>query len=84
MKQNNLFSKEILEKIQQWQTPSYDKETQVELIELLNQEPQKVIDAFYTSLSFGTAGLRGIMGVGTNRMNKYTIGFATQGSQTIY
>lgn len=79
MNQNNLFSKEILEKIKQWQTPSYDEETQIQLIELLNHEPQKVIDAFYTSLSFGTAGLRGMMGVGTNRINKYTIGFATQG-----
>ena len=58
----------------------YDKETKKEVQALLdNEDKTELVDAFYRSLEFGTGGLRGIMGVGTNRMNKYIVGMATQG-----
>jgi phosphoglucomutase len=67
-------------KAQKWLTGLYDEETRKEVQRLLNNEnPNELIDAFYKDLEFGTGGLRGIMGVGTNRMNKYTVGAATQG-----
>ena len=50
-----------------------------EIIRLQKENPDELIDSFYQNLEFGTGGLRGIMGVGTNRINKYTIGMATQG-----
>lgn len=62
-----------------WLEGDYDEATKAEIRELISKEPQKAVDAFYTHLSFGTGGLRGIMGVGTNRMNIYTVGAATQG-----
>ena len=62
-----------------WLEGDYDDETKNEIRQLLQEDPQKVIDAFYTTLSFGTGGLRGIMGLGTNRMNPYTVRAATQG-----
>lgn len=62
-----------------WLEGSYDEATKAEIRELISKDPQKVVDAFYTNLSFGTGGLRGIMGVGTNRMNIYTVRAATQG-----
>ncbi|MDR1403519.1 MAG: phospho-sugar mutase [Tannerellaceae bacterium] len=63
-----------------WLTPNYDKETRKEVQALLDKEdPADLIEAFYKDLEFGTGGLRGIMGVGTNRMNIYTVGAATQG-----
>ncbi len=61
-----------------WLTDGYDAETQAQVKELMNN-PVELEDAFYRNLEFGTGGLRGIMGVGTNRMNKYTVGMATQG-----
>lgn len=57
----------------------YDENTKAEIRHLQKENPQALIDAFYTTLSFGTGGLRGIMGVGTNRMNVYTVRAATQG-----
>lgn len=68
------------EKIQQWLSGQYDSETQNQLKTLIAQgKEDELIDSFYKDLEFGTGGLRGIMGVGSNRMNKYTIGAATQG-----
>jgi len=63
-----------------WLSPEYDEETRKQVKALLEKEdPSDLIDAFYRDLEFGTGGLRGIMGVGSNRMNKYTVGAATQG-----
>ena len=69
----------ILAKVNNWLTGNYDQETKDEIIRLQNENPDELIDSFYQNLEFGTGGLRGIMGVGTNRINKYTIGMATQG-----
>lgn len=67
-------------KAKQWLSPSYDAETRAEVEAMLNAEDKTpLIEAFYKDLEFGTGGLRGIMGAGTNRMNKYTVGAATQG-----
>ena len=71
--------KSIEQKVKNWLSFPYDEKTQKELQLLLQNGHEKVYDAFYTHLSFGTAGLRGLMGVGTNRINQYTIGMATQG-----
>ena len=62
-----------------WLEGDFDPETKGKIIELRNSDPTGFEDAFYKNLEFGTGGLRGIMGVGTNRMNKYTVGMATQG-----
>ncbi|MBA3721145.1 MAG: phospho-sugar mutase [Parachlamydiaceae bacterium] len=62
-----------------WLNGQYDEETKASIRQMLKEDPKKVLDAFFTNLTFGTAGLRGIMGVGTNRMNIYTVGAATQG-----
>lgn len=69
----------IQQKINTWLKDSYDQATKNEIIQLQKINPEGLIDSFYTDLEFGTGGLRGIMGVGTNRMNKYTVGMATQG-----
>lgn len=69
----------ILEKANMWLTEDYDQQTQLAVKELIENNPKELEDAFYKNLEFGTGGLRGIMGVGTNRMNKYTVGMATQG-----
>ncbi|TXH23501.1 MAG: phospho-sugar mutase [Chitinophagaceae bacterium] len=68
-----------LQKIEQWLTGNYDSATKEAINELQNSNPKELEDSFYTNLEFGTGGLRGIMGVGTNRINKYTVGMATQG-----
>ncbi|MCR4859121.1 MAG: phospho-sugar mutase [Bacteroidales bacterium] len=62
-----------------WIEGNFDPETKCQVIALRNNDPAAFEDAFYRNLEFGTGGLRGIMGVGTNRMNKYTVGMATQG-----
>ena len=68
------------ERAKKWLTPSFDEETQKQVREMLeNEDKTELIDAFYRDLEFGTGGLRGIMGAGTNRMNKYIVGMATQG-----
>ena len=69
----------IQEKVNLWLKGNYDKATKEEVAQLLQNNEKELTDAFYKDLEFGTGGLRGIMGVGTNRMNKYTVGFATQG-----
>ena len=64
----------------QWLSPAFDEETRKEVQAMLdNEDKTALIDAFYQNLEFGTGGLRGIMGAGTNRMNKYIVGMATQG-----
>ena len=74
------MEKNIEERINSWLNGAYDEETKKEIRDLLNSKNEKELtDAFYRDLEFGTGGLRGIMGVGTNRMNKYTVGRATQG-----
>ncbi len=65
--------------IREWLTGNYDEETKQAIRQLQSDDQTQLEDAFYKDLEFGTGGLRGIMGVGTNRMNKYTIGKATQG-----
>ncbi|MEG1607877.1 MAG: phospho-sugar mutase [Mucinivorans sp.] len=69
----------VLQNAQKWLTPSFDKDTQNEVKNLIENNPVELTESFYRSLEFGTGGLRGIMGVGTNRMNVYTVGMATQG-----
>ena len=69
----------IQEKINIWVNGNYDQETKNKIARLQKDAPDELADAFYRDLEFGTGGLRGIMGVGTNRVNKYTIGMATQG-----
>ena len=71
---------EVRAKAEEWLSDIYDEKTRSEVKALLdNEDPTELIDSFYRSLEFGTGGLRGIMGVGTNRMNIYTVGAATQG-----
>jgi phosphoglucomutase len=69
----------VLEKANAWLTGAYDEETKQTVRRLMENDPQELTEAFYRDLEFGTGGLRGIMGVGSNRMNKYTVGMATQG-----
>lgn len=69
----------ILGKAEQWLHGGYDAETVSTVEKLIKENPDEITDAFYRNLEFGTGGLRGVMGVGTNRMNKYTVGTATQG-----
>ena len=77
---NEELIKQCTEKAMNWLTPAYDAETQAEVKRMLeNPDKTELIEAFYKDLEFGTGGLRGIMGVGSNRMNIYTVGAATQG-----
>lgn len=69
----------ILEKAGVWLSGNYDAATKEEVKKLQKENPTELAESFYRSLEFGTGGLRGIMGVGTNRMNKYTVGMSTQG-----
>ena len=69
----------IDQKVQSWLSGNYDEEVKTRIRELQNTGGEELADAFYRNLEFGTGGLRGIMGIGTNRMNKYTVGMATQG-----
>lgn len=69
----------ILEKVKQWLSPVFDSETTDKVKDLMTSSPAELEDAFYKNLEFGTGGMRGIMGVGTNRINKYTLGKNTQG-----
>ncbi len=70
---------DIKQKAQQWLNSNIDEATRNEIDKMLQSESEELTDAFYKDLEFGTGGLRGIMGVGSNRINKYTIGMATQG-----
>lgn len=70
---------EILQKVNKWLQGNYDEATKTAIKQLQAENEQELTESFYKNLEFGTGGLRGIMGVGTNRMNKYTVGMATQG-----
>lgn len=79
MEQNDLLQK-VTERAQSWLGEGYDANTQKEVRRMLEAEDKtELIEAFYKNLEFGTGGLRGIMGAGTNRMNRYTVSMATQG-----
>ena len=69
----------IQQKVQKWLDGSYEDNVKEEIRKMEETSPDELADAFYKNLEFGTGGLRGIMGIGTNRMNKYTVGMATQG-----
>ena len=80
MGNNEALIKQCEAKAQEWLSPAFDEETRKEVQAMLdNEDKSALIDAFYQNLEFGTGGLRGIMGAGTNRMNKYIVGMATQG-----
>ena len=66
-------------KVNEWLNGNYDQDTKNEIQRLQKENPNELEECFYRSLEFGTGGLRGVMGIGTNRMNKYTVGMATQG-----
>jgi len=70
---------DILERANSWLTPSFDSETQENIKGLISSNPKELEESFYKDLEFGTGGMRGVMGFGTNRINKYTLGKNTQG-----
>ncbi len=74
-----LSTAEIRKRAELWLGEEFDEATRAEVKEMLDNDEKKLIDAFYQDLEFGTGGLRGVMGAGTNRMNIYTMGMATQG-----
>ncbi len=77
---NSQLLRDVRARAAEWLSETYDEDTRLEVKRMLEAEdPSGLIDSFYKNLEFGTGGLRGIMGVGTNRMNKYTVGAATQG-----
>ncbi|MBQ2417367.1 MAG: phospho-sugar mutase, partial [Alistipes sp.] len=69
----------VQSKAQAWLDGDYDEATKAQVRHLMENDHNELVESFYKDLEFGTGGLRGIMGVGTNRMNNYTVGFATQG-----
>ena len=69
----------IQQKINNWLSGNYEQSVKDAIVKLQTENPDELADAFYKNLEFGTGGLRGLMGIGTNRMNKYTVGMATQG-----
>ncbi len=70
---------EILQKAEEWLTDIFDKDTRSEIKRLIDENPKELEESFYKNAEFGTGGMRGVMGVGTNRINKYTLGKNTQG-----
>jgi phosphomannomutase len=75
----NTIEPELLERVHTWLTPTFEKETQDYIKNLIATNPKELKESFYKDLEFGTGGMRGIMGIGTNRINKYTLGKNTQG-----
>ena len=69
----------ILNKVNEWLTPTFDETTHEAIKEMMTSAPKELEESFYKNLEFGTGGMRGVMGVGTNRINKYTLGKNTQG-----
>ena len=76
---NTAIDPTVLKQANAWMDGNFDEETKAMVREMMEKNPAELTDAFYRDLEFGTGGLRGIMGAGTNRMNKYTVGMATQG-----
>lgn len=75
----NTIDPTLLERVNVWLTPTFDTHTQEQIKQLIGNDKQGLDDAFYKNLAFGTGGMRGIMGIGDNRINKYTLGKNTQG-----
>ena len=75
----NTLNDEVEERALAWTQAPFDADTIAEVQRMLDEDRDQLVECFYTDLEFGTGGLRGIMGVGTNRVNRYTIGLATQG-----
>ncbi len=73
------IEKNILDKVNEWLSPTFDSETHDSIKEMMTSSPKDLEESFYKNLDFGTGGMRGIMGVGTNRINKYTLGKNMQG-----
>ena len=69
----------ILDAVNEWLTPTFDEVTQEAVKDLLSSSSKELEESFYKNLEFGTGGMRGIMGAGNNRINKYTLGKSTQG-----
>jgi phosphoglucomutase len=69
----------ILDAVNEWLTPTFDNETHIAIKEMMTTSPKELEESFYKNLEFGTGGMRGVMGVGNNRINKYTLGKSTQG-----
>jgi len=76
---NTNIDPQVIEKANIWLNGNYDDETKSVIRDMMENNPQELVESFYKDLEFGTGGLRGIMGVGSNKMNKYTVGSATQG-----
>jgi phosphoglucomutase len=76
---NNNMLNEVADKARQWLSGSFDEKTRAQVKEMMVDNPAELTECFYKNLEFGTGGLRGLMGAGTNRMNIYTVGMATQG-----
>src|SRR5210317_144673 len=70
---------DLMQRVNEWLTSTFDNNTQNLLRQMMENEAPLLEDSFYKDLEFGTGGMRGIMGVGTNRINKYTLGKSTQG-----
>ena len=73
------LNNDILDKAKAWLSPVFDEETQASIRKNMDENPDDLQESFYKNLEFGTGGMRGIMGIGTNRINKYTLGKSTQG-----
>jgi phosphomannomutase len=76
---NMHIEQSILNKVNEWLTPTFDEATHEAIKEMMTSAPKELEESFYKNLDFGTGGMRGVMGVGTNRINKYTLGKNTQG-----
>ena len=70
---------QIAERAKEWLSEKFDEQTRNQVKDLMENNEKELVECFYKNLEFGTGGMRGIMGVGTNRMNVYTVGMATQG-----
>ena len=80
MAENTNLIQQCMERAKEWLSPAFDEETRNAVKAMMeNEDKTELVDAFYKDLEFGTGGLRGIMGAGTNRMNIYIVGMATQG-----
>ena len=76
---STILDNAILERAKEWQSDVFDQDTRQKVQDLMTNNPEALTECFYQDLAFGTGGMRGIMGVGTNRINKYTLGKNTQG-----
>jgi phosphomannomutase len=75
----NTINPDLLQRVTTWLSPTFDTATQEHIKQMISNDPEALDDAFYKNLAFGTGGMRGVMGIGDNRINKYTLGKNTQG-----